>query len=51
MTGISKFALKLKSKGLDMADSRLVNSKSDTVNTDLLVGTDYYDEMVSPRHM
>ena len=51
MTGISKFALKLKSKGLDMADSRLVNSKSDTVNTDLLIGTDYYDEIVSPRHM
>ena len=51
MPGISKFALKLKSKGLDMADSRLVNSKSDTVNTDLLVGADYYDEIVSPRHM
>ena len=48
MTGASKFALKLQNKGLDLADCRLVNSKTDMVNTDLLVGTDYYDEIVPP---
>merc|ERR1711874_6630 len=38
-------------KGLDMADHRLVNSKDDTVQTDLLIGADYYDDIVSPHHM
>ena len=32
MTGARKFALKVQSKDLDMADCRLVNSKSDIVN-------------------
>ena len=51
MTGASKFALKLQNKGLEMADCRLVNSKSDIVSTDLLIGADYYNEIVSPYHM
>ena len=50
MTGICKFASRLQSKGIDLADRRLVNSKKDTVNIDLLLGADYYDLMVSPFH-
>ena len=34
MTGICKFATKLQTKGLDLADRRLVNSKRDVVETD-----------------
>ena len=51
MTGICKFATKLQNKGLDLADRRLVNSKKDVVDTDLLVGADFYDDLVSPYHM
>ena len=51
MTGISKFATRLQTKGLDLADRRLVNSKRDIVETDLLVGADFYDNIVSPYHM
>ena len=51
MTGICKFATKLQNKGLDLADRRLVNSKKDVVDTDLLVGVDFYDDLVSPYHM
>ena len=50
MTGICKFASRLQSKGINLADRRLVNSKKDTVNIDLLLGADYYDLMVSPFH-
>ena len=51
MTGICKFATRLQTKGLDLADRRLVTSKKDVVNTDLLVGADFYDDIVSPYHM
>ena len=50
MTGVCKFATKLKNKGIKLADSRLINSKKDTVATDLLLGADYYDLIVSPLH-
>ena len=50
MTGICKFASRLQSKGINLADRRLVNSKKGTVNIDLLLGADYYDPLVSPFH-
>ena len=50
MTGVCKFASRLQSKGINLADSRLVNYKKDTVNIDLLLGADYYDLIVSPFH-
>ena len=31
--------------------SPLINLKDDTVQTDLLIGADYYDAIVSPHHM
>ena len=51
MTGICKFATRLQNKGIDLADRRLVNSKKDVIYTDLLVGADFYDNVVSPYHM
>ena len=50
MTGICKFVSRLQNKGINLADRRLVNSKKDTVNIDLLLGADYYDLLVSPFH-
>lgn len=51
MTGACKFATRLQSKGLDLADRRLVNSKKDVVQTDLLIGADFYDHLISTYHM
>ena len=51
MTGACKFATRLQSKGLKLADRRLVNSKKDVVQTDLLVGADFYDHIISPNYM
>ena len=36
---------------MKLADRRLVNSKKDVVQTDLLVGADFYDHIISPNYM
>ena len=48
MAGVSKFAKKLQSKGIDLADWRLGNTKSDIIDFDILVGADHYYKIVSP---
>ena len=48
MAGASKIAKRLQSKGICLADWRLVNNKSDIVDFELLVGADYFYEVVNP---
>ena len=48
MAGASKFARKLNSKGFSLADWRLVNSKSDIISFDILVGSDFFYKLVNP---
>ena len=48
MAGASKFARKLNSKGFSIADWRLLNSKSDIISFDILIGSDFYYKIVNP---
>ena len=48
MAGASGFAKKLERKGFCLADDRLVRTKSDCVQVDLLIGADNYISFVSP---
>ena len=50
MEGASAFTKKLEKKGYNLADDRLVRSKSDTVEVDLLIGADNYTNFVSPKY-
>ena len=47
MTGICIFAKKLHRLGVKLADSRLLNQKSDVLTSDILVGMDYYWECLN----
>ena len=42
MTGINQLAKKLAKRGADIVDSRLLNMKSDILQSEILVGADYY---------
>ena len=46
--GASLFAKKLHSKGVELSDWRFLQSKSDLVTTDCLIGTDSYCKIVNP---
>ena len=48
MAGVSKIAKRLQKKGINLADFRLVNNKTDIIDFELLVGADYYYEIVNP---
>ena len=48
MAGASGFAKKLNKKGFSLADDRLVQTKSDCVQVDILIGADNYISFVSP---
>ena len=48
MAGASKFAKKLESKGIKLADWRLTESKTDIISFDVLVGADFFYKIVSP---
>ena len=48
MAGVAKFAKKLQNKGLNLADWRLINNKSDIVDFQILVGADHYYKIVNP---
>ena len=48
MAGASKFAKRLQKKGINLADWRLLNNKTDIIDFELLVGADYYYEVVNP---
>ena len=48
MEGAAKFARKLKQKGVELADWRLYNAKSDIVTFDILIGSDYEFKILSP---
>ena len=48
MAGVSKFAKKLQSKGINLADWRLVNTKSDIIDFEVLVDADHYNKIVNP---
>ena len=48
MAGASNFAKRLEKKGYTLADERLVNCKSDVVVTELLIGADHVDKVISP---
>ncbi|CAL4079762.1 unnamed protein product, partial [Meganyctiphanes norvegica] len=50
MAGISSLAKKLSKRGVDIADDRLVNQKRDIITSDLLIGSDYFQNtMYSSR--
>ena len=44
MLGIAKLAKKIQGKGIQLADWRLINSKSDIIELDLLIGSDFFLE-------
>ena len=48
MAGASKFAKKLVSKGIRLADWRLTESKTDIIAFDVLIGSDFFYKIVSP---
>ena len=48
MAGASKIVKRLQKKGIDLADFRLANNKTDIIDFELLVGADYYYEIVNP---
>ena len=48
MPGASAFAKKLEKKGYSLADERLVRTKDDCVQIDILIGADHYINFVSP---
>ena len=48
MLGISNVAKRIHRKGTLLADWRLLNSKSDIIDLDLLVGADFYWHLVNP---
>ena len=49
MTGISQLAKKLAKRGVDIADTRLLNMKSDILQSGILVGADYYMTIICPN--
>ena len=49
MTGISQLAKKLAKRGADIADTRLLNMKSDILQSGILVGADYYMNIICPN--
>ena len=49
MPGVCMFAKRLQKLGVKLADSRLVNQKSDILTSDLLVGMDYLFSCVTPQ--
>ena len=51
MAGAAKIAKKLALKGVTLADWRLLDSKSDIVSFDVLVGSDFYYKIVSPQKL
>ena len=48
MAGASSFAKRIEKKGYTLADERLGNCKSDVVVTELLIGADHVDKVISP---
>ena len=46
MAGVSQLAKKLAKRGADIADSRLLDMKSDILQSEVLVGADYYMSFV-----
>ena len=42
MTGVCNFAKRIQKLGVKLADSRLLNQKSDVLTSDLLIGMDYF---------
>ena len=51
MAGIAKFAQKIKKKGTNLADWRLLNTKSDIINFEILIGADHYYKFVNPYRL
>ena len=51
MSGAATFAKKLVKAGWQVADWRFLNTKTDLVTTDILVGGDYYRKIVSPTRL
>ena len=49
MTGISSCAKKIHAKGIKLADARITNSKSDTLNIDMIIGNDYYYKLINHK--
>ena len=49
MTGICQLAKKLKKKGVDIGDIRLLNQKQDILISDILVGADYFMSFTCPQ--
>ena len=49
MTEISSCAKKIHAKGIKLADARLTNSKSDTLNINMIIGNDYYYKLINHK--
>ena len=49
MTGINQLAKKLARRGADIADSRLLNMKSDILQSEILIGADYFMSLTYPN--
>ncbi len=51
MPGAASFARKLHSKGVSLADWRLVKFDNDIVMLDCLLGADFYRRFISPHRL
>ena len=49
MTGVCQLAKKLQKKGADIGDARLLNQKRDVLDADILIGSDYWMNVVCPK--
>ena len=49
MAGVSQLAKKLAKKGADIADTRLLNMKSDILQSEILIGADYLMTITCPN--
>ena len=51
MLGVAKLAKRLESKGVLLGDWLLINSKSDIIELDLLIGADHYWKVLNPYRL
>merc|ERR1712030_219466 len=49
MVGAAAFAKKLSKKNYSLADHRLLNTKSDEISLDMLVGNEHCQRIISPK--